>query len=73
MHGDPNFEFKNLAPGKYWLIARAVPDVEPADLSALPPAWNDAERSRLRREAEAGKTAIELKACESATGKILQF
>jgi Carboxypeptidase regulatory-like domain len=70
---DLYFEFKNLAPGRYWLIARPGPDLELADRPALPSAWNDAERSKLRKEAEAGKIEVELKPCQRADGKILQF
>jgi hypothetical protein len=73
VNGDLSFEFKNLAPGRYWLIARAAPELEPADLPALPLAWNETERAKLRREAETEKTAVELKPCQRATGQILQF
>jgi carboxypeptidase family protein len=61
---DGSFAFNNLAPGKYWLLARPVPDDEPADRPPRPLSWDSAERDRLRMEAEKKKIEVELKPCQ---------
>jgi hypothetical protein len=58
------FALVNLAPGKYWLMARAAPDDEPSDRPVTPTAWDANERAKLRKEAEAMKIEIELKPCQ---------
>jgi len=53
--------FVNLAPGRYWVL------VQPATDDALPPFRLPDEtetRAKLRRDAEALKTEIELKPCQ---------
>ena len=50
----------NLAPGRYWLLAR--PSLE-GGLTKLRVPDENGLRAKLRREAEAGKTEIELKPC----------
>ena len=64
MSNDGSFAFNNLAPGKYWLLARPVPDDEPADRRPRPLSWDNAERARLRMEAEKKKIEVELKPCQ---------
>ena len=61
---DGSFAFNNLAPGKYWLLARPVPDDEPVDRPPRPLSWDSAERARLRMEAEKKKIEVELKPCQ---------
>jgi hypothetical protein len=61
---DGSFAFNNLAPGKYWLLARPVPDDEPVDRPPRPLSWDSAERARLRIEAEKKKIEVELKPCQ---------
>lgn len=71
------FTFANVTPGKYWLLARALPDDEPANqplqLAAWPVAWDAAGRAKLRKEAEAAKNEIELKACQRVKDHVLRF
>jgi hypothetical protein len=62
--GDGSFALGNLAPGRYLLLARIVPDSEPADRPPLPLALDAIERARLRKDAEAKKIEIELKTCQ---------
>jgi hypothetical protein len=57
------FEFKNLAPGKYWLLTRAAPDDEMINRPSTPVAWDPNGRTKLRREAMATKNEIELQPC----------
>lgn len=64
MRNDGSFAFNNLAPGKYWLLARPVPDDEPVDRPPRPLSWDSAERARLRIEAEKKKIEVELKPCQ---------
>jgi hypothetical protein len=61
---DGTFSLTNLAPGRYFILSRVEPPTE-TDALARPVAWNAAERVKLRREAEAAKTEVELKPCQS--------
>lgn len=58
--GDGSFAFRNIAPGRYTLFASA----EAQGGESLRTTLNDSdERTRLRREAEAAGTAVEIPAC----------
>ena len=61
---DGSFAFTNLAPGRYLILSRVEPLTE-ADTTPRPVAWDPAARAKLRREAEAAKTEVELKPCQS--------
>jgi hypothetical protein len=61
---DTNFALQHLAPGKYWLHARAVPDDEADEKPAQPVAWDATERAKLRQAAEAANQTIELTTCQ---------
>ncbi len=64
---DGAFELKNLAPGKYWLLARPLADDESGERPASrPAAWDGTERAKLRREAEAAKQEVSLTTCQRA-------
>jgi len=73
MNNDGTFAFTNLAPGKYWLLARPVPDDEPVDRPPRPPAWDNSDRARLRLEAEKNKIEVELKPCQRLSDFTLKF
>lgn len=60
---DGSFALTNLAPGRYLILSRAEAPTNP-DTSPRPIAWDAAARARLRREAEAANTIIELKPCQ---------
>jgi hypothetical protein len=68
-----SYVFNNLAPGRYWLIARAVPDDEPADKMTQPAALEANERLKLRREAALAKTEVELKACQRLSDQVVKY
>jgi hypothetical protein len=70
---DGSFSLSNIAPGKYWLIARAAPDDEPIDRQPAPVAWDADERAKLRREAETLKTEVELKACQRVADQLVKY
>jgi len=67
------FEFRNMAPGKYRLLARAEPDDEPRDRPSAPAAWDANERAKLRKEAEAMKVEVELKPCQRLTDQVVKY
>ena len=70
---DGAFEFNNIAPGIYRLLARAAPDDEPSDRLPAPAAWNANERAKLRREAETLKIEVELKPCQSVADQTIKW
>jgi hypothetical protein len=70
---DGSFSLSNIAPGKYWLVARAVPDDEPGDGPPAPAAWDAVERAKLRKEGEAMKVEIELKPCQHFTDQVVKY
>lgn len=65
---DGVFTFTNLAPGKYLVLARTVPEK-----LLRPAAWDPVERQKLRKEAEAANLAIELKPCQQITDYALRL
>jgi len=73
VESDGQFSFSNLAPGKYWLLARPIPDSESNDEPARPAAWDASERAKLRREAEAANVVIELKPCQRLSDYVLRY
>ncbi len=70
---DGSFEFIHLAPGRYLLLARAAPQIEPGLGPRAPAAWDANERAKLRREALAAKNEIELQPCQRVKDHVLRF
>ena len=70
---DASFAFQHLAPGKYWLHARAVPEDESDEKPAKPVAWDAVERAKLRREAEAANNTLVLTPCQRVKDHTLVF
>ncbi|HEX8560975.1 MAG TPA: hypothetical protein VF668_22980, partial [Pyrinomonadaceae bacterium] len=68
---DGAFSFKNLAPGRYLLLARAEADAPEA--RRRPAAWDAESRARLRREAEAAAAAVELQPCQRTADFLLTY
>jgi hypothetical protein len=68
---DGAFSFKNLAPGRYLLLARA--EAEAADATHRPAAWDADTRARLRREAETAATPVELQPCQRTADFVLKY
>lgn len=64
---DGGFSFSNVAPGKYWVVAREISDQDVAGTEHLSLAWDDGDRTALRFEGEATKKVIELDRCQRAT------
>ena len=67
---DGKITLTNLAPGRYWLLARPSLDGGLTKLR-LPDATEP--RANLRREAEAAKTEIEFKPCQNVSGYRLKL
>src|SRR5262249_32806855 len=65
--GDGGFHFKNIAPGRYYLLAKPIKDGAAGKVSARPQARDNSERAALRREAEAAANVIELQNCQRVT------
>ena len=70
---DGSFLLSNLAPGKYWLIARAALDDEASDPPVAPIAWDANERAKLRRQAMAAKNELELQPCGRLKDYVLRY
>jgi hypothetical protein len=64
VQSDNSFKLLNVAPGRYWLLARQLPEEESKKRLVRPQAWNAAARAGLRREAAASNVAIDLKPCQ---------
>ncbi|HSE98864.1 MAG TPA: hypothetical protein VLD57_11420, partial [Blastocatellia bacterium] len=60
---DESFEFFNIAPGRYWVVVRAVPEEESPEVAPRPLAWDASGRAGLRFEGEAINAVVELKPC----------
>jgi len=67
------FSLFNLAPGRYYLQARAVSDDQLMERNPQPLAWDAASRTKLRREAQAANVLIELQRCQRVTEYVLKY
>ena len=67
------FSLTNLAPGRYYLQARAVSDDQLMERSPRPLAWDAASRTKLRREAQAANVVIELQRCQQVTEYVIKY
>jgi hypothetical protein len=81
LNEDGAFEFEGLAPGRYWMLARAAPHasaaaVAPGDEGPAqppPPFLDEGERARLRREAEAAAPSVTLSPCQKVEDYALVY
>lgn len=73
VQSDSSFKLLNVAPGRYWLLARQLPEEESKKRLVRPQAWNAAARAGLRREAAASNVAIDLKPCQRVADYQLRF
>ena len=60
---DGAFTLTNLSPGRYFILGRVEPPIA-LNAAPRPIAWDPAMRAKLRRDAEAANTIIELKPCQ---------
>jgi hypothetical protein len=70
--GSGAFTFKSLPPGRYLVILRPAPEPS-ADAPTRPAHWDADSRARLRREAEAANSPVELQPCQRTTDFILRL
>lgn len=70
---DGNFAINNLAPGRYWLLARPANENVSVTNSKLRLPDEGTTRATLRRDSEAAKAEIELKPCQNVTDYQLPF
>jgi hypothetical protein len=73
VQSDGAFALTNVAPGRYWLIAREVSEVEANEKSPRPPSWTLSSRATLRRQAEASNILLDLKACQRLVDYELRY
>jgi hypothetical protein len=73
MQSDSSFKLLNVPPGRYWLLARQLPEEESKKRLVRPQAWNAAARAGLRREAAASNVVIELKPCQRVADYQVRF
>jgi Carboxypeptidase regulatory-like domain len=71
--GDGAFSIGNLAPGRYFVLARAVSDEEFAERTPSPLAWDAARRAKLRREAVAANVILDLNLCQHLAEYVLKY
>lgn len=64
VNGDGSFALTNLAPGRYFIIARLEPLAATESTSPRSSVWDSASRIKLRGEAQALNTVVELKPCQ---------
>lgn len=73
IESDGAFTLANLAPGRYLIIVRPAPENDPLERSPRPLAWDTTTRAKLRREAEAANTPVELKSCQRIGDQVLRY
>ncbi|MEK6300881.1 MAG: carboxypeptidase-like regulatory domain-containing protein [Acidobacteriota bacterium] len=67
------FILTNVAPGKYWLIAREISEQEQSESDHKPLAWDAGGRIGLRFEGEATKKVIQLSTCQRVIDLVLSY
>ena len=58
---DGSFAFRNLAPGRYFLVSRRLKDAG----AVRPLYWDSAERTSMLADGASGSLAVEIKPCQS--------
>jgi len=67
VESDGSFAFNNLAPGRYWVLARAANEKAPISVRSLRLPDAAEARAKLLREAEAAGHELELRDCQNMT------
>ncbi len=70
---DGRFAFSHIAPGRYWLLARAESVKENEGEQSTLAALDATERDALRREAESAGAKIELSPCQRLADYVLNY
>jgi hypothetical protein len=69
---DGSFSITNIPPGRYFVLIRPMKADEERETFRRPVAWDDLQRARLRREAEAANQTIELSQCKRVADFVLR-
>ena len=69
---DGKVALSSIPPGRYWVLVRSNMEGAPVSMPKLRMPDQKELRTTLRREAEAAKTAIDLKPCQHLTGLSLK-
>lgn len=70
---DGGFSLTNIAPGKYWLVAREMSEQEQTESDHKPVAWDAGGRMGLRFEGDASKKIIELAPCQRVADFVSKY
>ena len=70
---DGSFSISNIAPGKYFLLARAEPDEIDLTAPVRPAAWDAERRKSLGQEATTSGVNLTLQPCQRAAGILLKY
>jgi hypothetical protein len=73
LRSDGSFKLNNIAPGRYWLLAKQDERAEQAGEPSAPFIWDARSRAAIRREAEQANAVVELKTCRKITDYPLSF
>jgi hypothetical protein len=73
LDADSSFSLSNLAPGRYFVMARQYTEEEAGDRNRRPWGWDAEMRKSLRQEAESANITIELQQCQRVTDYVLRF
>jgi hypothetical protein len=66
------FSMTNLAPGRYYLLVRTIPEDQLMERRPQPLAWEATSRAKLRRDALAANVMVELQRCQRVTDYLLK-
>jgi Carboxypeptidase regulatory-like domain len=72
VESDGTFSLKNVAPGRYLLAARTIPE-EAAERIPRHVAWDAEGRKLLRQEAETAGVVVELQLCQRVADHVLRY
>ena len=67
------FTLMNLAPGRYFIIARALTDEEWADRVPRRASWDPSTRSALLQDAKAANTPVDLQRCQRVNDLAVKY
>lgn len=73
VESDNTFSITNVAPGRYFILPRPVPDEEVMERTPRPAAWDARPRASLRTEAQAANNAVEIQACQRLSDYVLKY
>jgi hypothetical protein len=73
VEGNGTFSLPNLAPGKYYVLAREPLGEQLTERNARPVSWDAAARGKLRQQARSSGQVVELGRCQRVAEYILKY